>query len=84
VRVSLTDGRIVGGLYDENSVAGYSQEVPDLYLSRRWDLDEDYWFLGPADHSLGIWLPRESIASLEIYDIEGMGGLKREIPKIRS
>jgi Family of unknown function (DUF6338) len=84
IRANLTDGRIVGGLYDEIGIAGYSEEIQDLYLSQRWDLDGDLWFLGPADHSLGIWLPGESIASLEIYDVEGIGSLRREIPKIRS
>jgi hypothetical protein len=84
IRANLTDGRIVGGLYDESGLAGYSEEVPDLYLCQRWDLDGDLWFLGPAEHSLGIWLPSGSIASLEIFDVEGVSSLKRETPKIRS
>jgi hypothetical protein len=74
VRAILTDGRIVGGLFDAKSVAGYSEQVADLYLSERWELDDDGWFIGPARGSLGLWLAGDCIASLEFY----------EIPKIRS
>lgn len=83
IRATLTDGRIIGGLYDQSSVAGYSEQVPDLYLSQRWDLDDDGWFLGPADRSLGIWLPSESIVSLEIYRLQEGSDKVREIQKIR-
>jgi hypothetical protein len=68
VRATLTDGRIVGGFFDESSLAGYSEHFPDLYLSRRWDLDGDRWFVGPTTQSLGVWIPGGSIALLEIYD----------------
>ncbi len=69
IRATLADGRIIGGRYDENGVAGYSEEVPDLYLSQRWDLDEQGWFVAPARQSLGPWLSSGSIVSLEFYDI---------------
>jgi hypothetical protein len=69
VRVTLSDGRLLGGRYDEGCIAGYSEKVPDLYLSQRWDLDDDGWFTAPARQSLGLWLSNESIVSLEFYDI---------------
>lgn len=84
IRATLTDGRIVGGLYDEKSVAGYSEQVPDLFVSQRWEFDDEDWFVGPADRTLGIWIPPESIASLEVYEVERTINLEREIPKIRS
>jgi hypothetical protein len=84
VRASLTDGRIVGGLYDDRGVAGYSEQVPDLYLSQRWELDDEDWFVGPTDRTLGIWLADGSIVSLEIYALDNVGDLERETPKIRS
>jgi hypothetical protein len=68
VRASLTDGRVVGGFYGEPSLAGYSQHTQDLYISERWELDEESWFVRAAPGSLGLWLPRESIVSLEIYN----------------
>jgi hypothetical protein len=67
VRATLTDGRLIGGLYDEASVSGYSEQTRDLYLSERWQLNEDNWFVGPMDHSLGVWLSDRSIVSLEFY-----------------
>jgi hypothetical protein len=81
VRATLTDGRLIGGLYDGSSVSGYSEQTRDLFLSKRWDLNEEGWFTGPMDPSLGIWLSDESIVSLEFYDA---AGLDKETPKIRS
>lgn len=69
IRVTTTDSRVVGGLYKQGSLAGYSEQAQDLYISERWELDEDFWFVGPADRSLGFWVPRESIASLELYAV---------------
>jgi hypothetical protein len=83
VRATLTDGRLVGGRYDDASLVGYSERVPDIYLSQRWELDDDDWFVGPADHSLGIWLPSVNIASLEIYEVEAGNVLERETSEIR-
>jgi Family of unknown function (DUF6338) len=73
IRATLSDGRVVGGFYDEPSLAGYTEQTQDLYINERWELDKDGWFVKPADRSLGIWLPKESIVSLEIYDIEATG-----------
>ena len=70
VRATLSDGRVVGGFYDEPSLAGYTEQTQDLYINERWELDEQGWFVKPAERSLGIWLPKESIVSLEIYDAE--------------
>jgi hypothetical protein len=83
IRATLTDGRIIAGLYDESSRAGYSEQIPDLYLSQRWDLDGERWFAGPSAHSLGVWLPSDSVASLEIYEVRGTCASEREIPKIK-
>jgi hypothetical protein len=80
VRATLTDGRIIGGLYDQSSVTGYSEQSRDLYLSQRWELNDEDWFVGPMNQSFGIWLSDSSIVSLEFH---GSGDLKREIPKIR-
>jgi hypothetical protein len=42
------------------------------------------WFVGPNDRTLGVWIASESIASLEIYELDGAVNLERESPKIRS
>lgn len=73
IRATLTDGRVVDGYYDEPSLAGYSEQTQDLYINQRWELDADGWFVKPADRSLGLWLPKDSIVSLEIYDAQNPG-----------
>jgi hypothetical protein len=73
VRAKLRDGRLIGGLYDEASVAGYSEQTRDLYLSERWQLNQDEWFVGPMDRSLGVWLSDDSIVSLEFYAFRELG-----------
>ena len=83
VRATLSDGRIIGGLYDDRSVAGYSEQVADLYLSERWEPDDKRWFVRPAHQSQGLWLSGECIASLEFYAMKGVDNLEREIPKIK-
>lgn len=67
IRATLADGRVIGGFYGEPSLAGYTEHTQDLYISERWELDGDSWFVRPASRTLGIWLPRESIVSLEVY-----------------
>jgi hypothetical protein len=68
VRLTLDDGRVIAGYFGERSLAGYSEETQDLFLERRWELDEDGWFLRPAPASLGIWLSHEHVVSLEVYE----------------
>jgi hypothetical protein len=67
VRVTLTDGRVVGGYFGDESFAGYSDHHEDLFLEQRWELDEDAWFLQPADTSIGVWVSSSSIVSFEVY-----------------
>lgn len=67
VRVTLADGRVVGGYFGDDSFAGYSDHHEDLFLERRWELDDDAWFLRPADASVGIWLSSSNIVSFEVY-----------------
>ena len=67
VRATLTDGRVVGGYFGDESFAGYSDHHEDLFLERRWELDNDAWFIKPAEQSIGVWVPSSSIVSFELY-----------------
>ncbi|MEA2409072.1 MAG: hypothetical protein QOE69_3191 [Thermoleophilaceae bacterium] len=67
VRATLTDGRVVGGYFGDESFAGYSDHHEDLFLERRWELDKDAWFVRPAEQSIGVWVPSSSIVSFELY-----------------
>jgi Family of unknown function (DUF6338) len=73
VRITTKDRRVVGGLYDAGSLAGYSQQSQDLYLIQRWELDADNWFIKPAASTRGVWVPRDNIASIELYSVGSSG-----------
>ncbi len=68
VRATLEDGRVVGGYFGQESFAGYTAQTRDLYLQQRWELDSDDWFLQPAASSLGLWIDRDAVRSIEFYE----------------
>jgi Family of unknown function (DUF6338) len=68
VRATLSDGRVVGGYFGEDSFAGYTAQTRDLFLEQRWVLDDDDWFDRPAENSLGLWIDRDAIRSIEFYE----------------
>jgi hypothetical protein len=74
VRATLDDGRVVGGFFGDQSMAGYSRDGQDIFLEERWVLDDDGWFTGqPSDRTLGLYLPASAIVSLEVYDYPRAG-----------
>lgn len=77
VRVTLKDGRVVGGYFGNRTFAGYTADTPDLYLEQRWELNDKDWFERPADQSLGVYLRAEEIVSAEFYasGVPAAGGL---------
>jgi hypothetical protein len=70
IRATLSDGRVVGGYYGPGSFAGYSEHTQDLFISERWELDDDAWFTERAPATQGLWIPRESLVSLEVYGVD--------------
>lgn len=69
LRVTLEDGRVVGGYFGEDSLAAYSTHGRDLFLEQRWQLDaDDLWFLGPIEGSYGLWIAGDQIHSIEAYE----------------
>jgi len=70
VRATLSDGRVVGGYYGPGSFASYGEQARDLFISVQWELDEDAWFIKPAEASIGLWLARDSVVSLEVYAVK--------------
>lgn len=65
--VTLEDGRVVGGYFGEESLAGYTARTRDLFIEERWNLDEEDWFERPAEGSLGLWISDKQINSIEVY-----------------
>jgi hypothetical protein len=71
VRLTLADRRVVGGEYSSESFASCLADGGDLYLERRWSIDnETGWFTGPAESTQGLWIPGSSIVSVEFYDFD--------------
>jgi hypothetical protein len=68
-RLTMKDGRVIGGYYGEGSFAAYSEEQGDLFLSERWSLDEEHWFEERAEGTGGLWAAGNEIVSIEIYSI---------------
>jgi hypothetical protein len=68
VRVTLRDGRVVGGYFGNRSFAGYTADTPDLYLEQRWELNDNDWFQKPADRTLGVYMRADEIVSAEFYE----------------
>lgn len=67
LRITLEDGRVVGGYFGEASLAGYSARTRDLFIQQRWILNGDNWFERPAEGSLGLWISEDQINSIEVY-----------------
>jgi hypothetical protein len=68
LRVTLRDGRVVGGYFGEGSLAGYSEHAHDLFIAERWAIDpQTDWFREVAAGTEGLWIGREDIVSIEFY-----------------
>ncbi len=68
LRVTLKDGRVVGGYFGDGSLAGYSEHAGDLYIAERWSISpENDWFTEAANDTEGLWIAREEIVSIEFY-----------------
>jgi hypothetical protein len=78
VRATLKDGRVIGGYYGPGSFATYGEEGRDLFISSQWELDGDAWFTHAVDASLGVWVPKESIVSFEVYAVKRDDGGEKE------
>jgi hypothetical protein len=67
LRVTLEDGRVVGGFFGQDSLAGYTSQTRDLFIEERWSFDDDGWFQEPAQSSRGLWISEKQIQSVEAY-----------------
>ena len=67
LRVTLEDGRVVGGYFGEKSLAGYTGRTRDLFIEERWLLNAQNWFEKPAEGSVGLWIAEDQIRSVEAY-----------------
>lgn len=69
LRITLDDGRVVGGFFGEKSLAGYTAHRRDLFIEKRWVLDDEtQWFKEPAAGTGGLWISEDQIHSIEVYE----------------
>lgn len=67
LRITLEDGRVVGGFFGDDSLAGYTAHTRDLFIEERWALDDEKWFKEPVEQSRGLWMAEDQIRSIEAY-----------------
>jgi hypothetical protein len=67
LRVTLEDGRVVGGFFGRDSLAGYTAHTRDLFLEDRWSLDDDAWLVASVPGNRGLWISESQIRSIEVY-----------------
>lgn len=64
----LSDGRLIGGLYQQNSFVSSYPAEEQIYLEQVWKLDEDGKFIEPIAGSKGIIILKSEIIAVEFYD----------------
>lgn len=67
LRVTLSDGRVVGGYFGDKSLAGYTGRTRDLFVQERWLFNAQNWFERPAEGNVGLWIAEDQILSVEAY-----------------
>jgi membrane protein implicated in regulation of membrane protease activity len=69
IRATLEDGRVVGGVLGEHSMAGRGADHRDIFLEERWEVGANGWFTGErATGTRGLYLAASAITSLEMYE----------------
>lgn len=75
VRVTLTSGGRVFGLYDRASFASYSKDGRDVFLERVFapDPDDKSWFGPEIKGHGGVWINPANVVQIEIYNEQPNG-----------
>lgn len=68
VEVFLTDGKIVRGLYSDNSLSSSDSGYHDIYIERLYKYQDDGW--KPIDRTAGIWINPDEIRYIKFYCLE--------------
>lgn len=63
--VYLTDGRLIGGLFQKKSNASSYPAEEQIYIEQVWELDDNNEFIKPIECSNGIIIFKDSILAME-------------------
>ncbi len=67
VIVHLKNGKMLGGIYGENSFASSYPAEEEIYLEEMWKLDKNGVFLEPLKRSKGMIILKDEILSIEFF-----------------
>lgn len=70
VTITLKNGKLIGGLYGENSFASNSPLAPEIYLEEKWILDDSGDFERKVNNTSGIWIKNDEISHIEFNKVE--------------
>ncbi|MDC2889496.1 DUF6338 family protein [Psychrosphaera algicola] len=70
VKVTLKDGKILGGLYSSKSFASSNPEPEQIYLEQTWVLDKDGAFERAKNDTAGILILSAEISHVELRKVK--------------
>lgn len=69
IRVTLPDGRRVGGFYGPGSYASTYPEPRDIFISHQYQMDSDGSLSEPAEGAAGMWLRISDEHIVEFHEL---------------
>lgn len=72
VRITLSDGKLIGGKFGEKSFVSSFPHSEDIFLEQVYELDESTkWFSGPRPWSHGVLIRGDKINLMEFFNADG-------------
>lgn len=68
MRITLSDGKVIGGRYAHNSFASSSPAKEQLYLEEAWVIDDKGGFVKKKDRSAGVIVLAADISQIELLE----------------
>ena len=68
VKVTLTNGKVVGGKYASNSFASSAPSEEQIYLEQSWIIKDKGGFERAKINTAGILIKHDEITYLEFFD----------------
>jgi hypothetical protein len=69
ILLHLKNGKMLGGLYSDNSFASSYPAKEGLYLSELWELDEKGGFIAPVENTGGLLVNFEEVNFIEFFKL---------------
>jgi len=66
-RIELSDGKLVEGIFDSNSLASGAREQRDIFLEAVFELDEETGEYEPLERNEGVWVSAGAIRTITFF-----------------